>query len=271
MKLSYNVAAADCKARKVLGFRGDLEQICAELRTLGYEGITLSVRNPLELDQDHISRVIQRHGLVVPGVSTGPLFSEDRLSLTDPDPLGRQAAEVRIRDVIDLAARFGAPIFIARVRGPLPEEGVEDARRWMREGLLCVTDYGQQRGVRVLIEPLCHLELNNLNSVPETVAFVRSLGHSNLGIVADTFHMNIEDCCLPASLMAARDYLGHVHFADSNRRYPGAGHVPFGEVVEALHLIGYDGFITIEVKQEPDPTTAARRAARYVRALLDAQ
>jgi 5-keto-L-gluconate epimerase len=121
----------------------------------------------------------------------------------------------------------------------------------MREGLLCVGNYGEQRGVRVLVEPMCHLELNNLNSVPETVAFVRSLGHPNLGIVADTFHMNIEDCCLPASLMAARDSLGHVHFTDSNRRYPGAGHVPFGEVVEALHLIGYDGFITIEVKQSP--------------------
>jgi hypothetical protein len=78
----------------------------------------------------------------------------------------------------------------------------------------------------------------------------------------------IEDRCLQASLMVARDFLGHIHFADSNRRYPGAGHVPFGEVLEALRLIGYDDFITMEVKQEPDPTTAARRAAQYVRALL---
>jgi sugar phosphate isomerase/epimerase len=81
--------------------------------------------------------------------------------------------------------------------------------------------------------------------------------------------MNIEEPCLPASLMAAKEYITHVHFSDSNRRYPGAGHLNFREVLEALRLMGYDGFITIEIKQEPDPETAARRSAQTIRALLD--
>jgi sugar phosphate isomerase/epimerase len=71
-------------------------------------------------------------------------------------------------------------------------------------------------------------------------------------------------------LMAAKDALGHVHFADSNRRYPGAGHINFREVLEALRLIGYQGFISFEIKQEPDPSTAARRSARTTRASLEA-
>ena len=62
----------------------------------------------------------------------------------------------------------------------------------------------------------------------------------------------------------------HVHFADSNRWYPGAGHINFREVLEALRLIGYDRFITMEMEQQPDSSTAARRAIQTVRALLDA-
>jgi len=103
---------------------------------------------------------------------------------------------------------------------------------------------------------------------PAGIAFVRELGHPNLGIVADIFHMNIEDPSIPASLMAAQQYLWHVHFADSNRWYPGAGHLPFPEILEALRLIGYDGFITMEVEQQPDSPTAARRAIRTIGALL---
>lgn len=83
------------------------------------------------------------------------------------------------------------------------------------------------------------------------------------------FRMNIEDVSLPASLVAAEPYLWHVHFADSNRWYPGAGHINFREILEALKLIGYDRFITMEMEQHPDSPTAARRAIRTVRALLD--
>lgn len=272
MKLSYPFATADCKARKVLGFRGDLDQSCARIAALGYDGVELMVRNPKDLEPVAISRTIREYGLTVPEVGTGPFYAEDRLALTDPDPAARKAARERIRDAIDFAAHFGAQIHLGRSRGYLPEdEGrVREASGWVRDGLLEVAEYGQHKGVRVLLEPLCHFEANTLLTVLETVEFLRSLNHPNLGILADTFHMNIEERCLPASLMAAREYLAHVHFADSNRWYPGAGHINFREALEALRLIGYDRFITIEVKQEPDPETAARRAAGTVRALLEA-
>jgi sugar phosphate isomerase/epimerase len=123
--------------------------------------------------------------------------------------------------------------------------------------------------VRVLVEPQCRFSINNLGSVLETIDFLDSMGHGNLGILADTFHMNVEDVSLPASLMAAGHRLRHVHLADSNRQYPGAGHVNFREVIEALRLIAYSGFLTIEIEQVPDSPTAAARAARTIGALLE--
>jgi 5-keto-L-gluconate epimerase len=270
VKLSYLFATADCRSKKVLGLRGDLDRSCAQLVAFGYEGVELVVRNPRELDQAGIARTIAQHGLSVPDIGAAPLFGEDKLAMTDANPTVRQSVRGRLRDVIDFATRFGAQVHIGRFRGYLPEDGeAREALAWLTEGLIEAAEYGQPRGVRVLLEPLCHFEANTFLTVLETVEFLRTLSHPNLGVLADTFHMNIEERCLPASLMAAKDYLTHVHFADSNRRYPGAGHINFAGVLEALRLIGYDRFITIEVKQEPDPETAARRAAQTVRAILD--
>jgi 5-keto-L-gluconate epimerase len=270
IKLSYTVALTDCKARKMQCFRGDLDPICGQLAKLGYEGIELFARNPRELDQGGIEAAIRRHGLTVPEISTGP-SGEDHLSLTDPDPAVWTATRERLRDFVDLAARWGAQIHIGRTRGDVPEgPGAAEAWKRMKEGFLDAAEYGQSRGVRVLLEPQCRFQVNCLNSVVEGIAFLRELNHPNLGIVADTFHMNIEDVSIPASLVAAKPYLIHMHFADSNRRCPGAGHINFSEVLGALRLIDYDRFITMEVEQYPDSPTAARRAIRTIRALLEA-
>ena len=269
IRLSYAVALPDCRSKKMQCFRGDLDAMCAQLKALGYDGVELFARNPRELDMPTIATTIQHHGLVVPEISTGPA-SEDGLSLTDPDPAVRQRARERLRDYVDMASRWGAQMHLGRIRGSVPD-GPAAAEAWkqMKEGFLQTAEYGQNRGVRVLLEPQCRFQGNTLLSVVDGIAFVRELSHPNLGIVADTFHMNIEDVSLPASLVAARPYLWHVHFADSNRRYPGAGHINFREVLEALKLIEYDRFITMEMEQQPDSATAARRAMQTVRALLD--
>jgi sugar phosphate isomerase/epimerase len=269
IKLSYAVALPDCRSKKMQCFRGELDAICGQLKALGYDGVELFARNPRELDQSAIAAAIQRHGLVVPEISTGPA-SEDGLSLTDPDRAVRQRALERLRDYVDMASRWGAQMHLGRIRGSVPD-GPAAAEAWtqMKEGFLQTAEYGQSRGVRVLLEPQCRFQGNTLLSVAEGIAFMRDLGHPNLGIVADTFHMNIEDVSLPASLVAAKPYLTHMHFADSNRLYPGGGHINFREILEALRLIGYDRFITMEMEQYPDSATAARHAIQTVRALLD--
>jgi sugar phosphate isomerase/epimerase len=269
IKLSYAVALSDCRAKKMQCFRGDLDAVCGELKALGYDGVELFARNPRELDLASIQATIRRHALAVPEISTGPA-SEDGLSLTDADATVRERTRERLHDYADMAARWGAQMHLGRIRGAIPEgPAAEEAWKRMKEGFLDLAEYGQRRGVRVLLEPQCRFQGNALLSVTDGLVFVRELSHPNLGIVADTFHMSIEDVSIPVALVAARAHLWHVHFADSNRRYPGGGHTNFQEILEALRLIGYDRFITMEMDQAPDSSTAARRAIRFVRALLD--
>jgi sugar phosphate isomerase/epimerase len=267
-KLAYAFDLARCDAYAGVSYSGSLDEACAELSSLGYQGLELFVRDPSQLDGASLSRTLGRHALTVCAVSTGPAATEDGLSFTDPKPEVRHATVARTREIIDFAADLGTHIHVGRLRGNVGNDGSKN-ERWKRliDTLLEVATYGEERGVRVLIEPQCRFIVDNLLSVPDTVDFLRSLGHPNLGIVADTFHMNVEDVSISASIVSAGDYLRHMHFADSNRRYPGGGHLDFQEIVEGLQLIGYTGFITMEVEQIPDSKTAAARAASLMETL----
>jgi sugar phosphate isomerase/epimerase len=69
----------------------------------------------------------------------------------------------------------------------------------------------------------------------------------HIGVMADTFHMSIEESDIPAAIRAVGSRLAHVHLADSNRAAPGRGHLDFTPIVQAIADVGYDGWISYEL------------------------
>jgi len=102
------------------------------------------------------------------------------------------------------------------------------------------------------------------NRIEDVVPFVSGLG-PNVQILADLFHMNIEEQDLAAALRLAGERLGHVHFADSNRRPAGCGHTDFRPVFAALKEMRYAGYISAEALPWPDPLQAAEQTIRAFR------
>ena len=58
--------------------------------------------------------------------------------------------------------------------------------------------------------------------------------------------MNIEEKSVPDAIRLAGDRLFHVHSCENDRGTPGTGHVPWPEVFQALHDIGYGGQLVTE-------------------------
>ena len=81
----------------------------------------------------------------------------------------------------------------------------------------------------------------------------------NVRILADLFHMNIEEPDLASALREAGPMVGHVHFADSNRRAIGFGHTATAPIIAALREIHYTGYLSAEILPLPDTHTAARQ------------
>lgn len=118
------------------------------------------------------------------------------------------------------------------------ERSVESVREIAKVAEAC--------GVNYCLEVLNRFENYLLNTAEEGVDFVKQVDHKSVKVMLDTFHMNIEEDSIGGAIRTAGSYLGHFHTGECNRKVPGKGRTPWGEIGEALRDIGYDGGIVME-------------------------
>ncbi len=267
--MKFSIVLSTQQARfNAVAFKGDLEANMAKIAGWGYDGVELAIRDPRLIDVEQIAASVQKYGLAVPALGTGQAWGEEGLSFTDPDPAVRQAAIERVLSHIPVAAHFDAVIIIGLLRGIVkPEVSQQQAMRWMIDALQTCCAAAAPHGVRLALEPINRYETTLINSVADGLALVEQVGAENFGLLLDTFHMNIEDASLTGAIRAAGERIFHFHVADSNRWYPGAGHIDFRAVLETLENTGYQGFISGEFMPLPDADSAAQEAIRYLRSL----
>jgi sugar phosphate isomerase/epimerase len=247
--------------------RGGWEAAAAHLARLGFDGIELAIRDPAAVDLGRVEAVVREAGLVVPALGTGQAYLKDGLCLSSRDAHLRCRAAERMVAHVRAAARLGSLVIVGLIRGRMDGGPEATARRFL-EGLKPALDEAASAGVRLVIEPINRYETDFLVTVDETRALIETSGAPHLGILADTFHMNIEETTLEGALEAAAPRLWHVHAADSNRLAPGFGHLDFGAIVATLARLGYAGFLSAEILPRPDPEQAARVTLRTLAPLV---
>jgi sugar phosphate isomerase/epimerase len=267
VKLSIVLSTHAAKFQAV-AYKGDFEQNVAKIASYGYDGVEPAVRNPGLVDHDSLVAAVSAQGLEIPAIDTGQAWGEEHISFTDPDASVRQQAVERIAAHVPLAKKAGAVIVIGLVRGII-QDGVSEAqaREWMFESFRNCVQIAGQEGVRIAFEPLNRYETQLLNTAKEGLELIDRVGADNLGLLLDTFHMNIEEPSIEQSIKTCGDRIFHFHVADSNRWYPGAGHLDFRTILEALYATGYSGFVSGEFMPVPDADTAAHKAIHHLRGL----
>jgi len=137
------------------------------------------------------------------------------------------------------------------------------------ERLHRVIAYAGEKGVRITLEPVNRYESDFINNADDGMKLVKDMGLPNLGLMLDLFHMNIEDPVIEEGLKLAGERLWHVHIADTNRLYPGAGHMDFGRILETLRGMRYDAYLSAELFPLPDGDTAAKKTMEFLKHHLD--
>lgn len=133
--------------------------------------------------------------------------------------------------------------------------------------LAALTELGEHaagEGVKILLEPLNRYEDHMINQLGQAVDLVRTIGLDSVRIVADSYHMNIEEDDPPAALFAAADVLDHVQVSDSNRLQPGAGHLDWPAFLGALDAIGYRGDLALECRLRGNPRDAVAAVPAFL-------
>lgn len=265
MKLSIVLSTQPAKFN-ALAYKGQLGNNIVKIRKFGYDGVELAVRDPRLLDVQSVKALTLDAGFPVSAIGTGQAYSEEGLSFSDPVRTIRRQAIDRIKAQVELAKELNTIVIIGLIRGVVkPGVGAVQAEQWILAALdECAAI---DPGVRLAIEPCNRYEANTVNMVAEGIALVDKLGRANVGLLLDTFHMNIEEPDMLVSIENVGQRLLHFHIADSNRWYPGAGHIDFQAVWAKLCQIGYPGFLSAEILPQPDADTAAERTINTMRNL----
>lgn len=253
-------------------FSGDLADGCRRAAAEGFDAVEALVPSAEEFDAGLLRRLLSEHRLGLSGLGTGAGFLAHRLHLASPDATIRRRATDYAAAIVDRAGEFGAFAIIGSLKGSV-EPGVkrEDALKWLHEGLHELAERAGRHGVPLIVEPLNRYESNYINRLEEGVELIESMGSPNIRLLADLFHMNIEEVSIAAALRDAARHLGHVHFVDSNRRPAGCGHIDFAEVGRVLGEIGYHGCLAAEAIAWPDSDRAARQTVEMFRRHVTSQ
>ncbi len=249
-------------------FSGDMLLGMETDARLGYDGVELNLLDSTQLDQEAILHKAHQLNLQVPSIGTGQSYFQENLSLANPSPEIQTSVRARMQKHIEFASKLGAAVVIGSIRGKL-DPGSQETRQVCYntavEAVRELANFASTLGCLLTIEPINRYETNFLNTIEETLEFIRIVECSNVGLLADTFHMNIEEPDMAYSLKSAGGLLRHVHFADSNRYAPGMGHLDFQALVAVLKDSGYDGYVSAEIIPIPDSYNAAKTWIECIR------
>jgi 5-keto-L-gluconate epimerase len=265
MKLAIT-AVKDAAPLAPFVLRGDFPDAIRQAAEIGFDAVELHIADPAEVDAEEILQACKESRVSISSIGTGLAFLRDGVTLTNPSETVRRDALERIKAFIALGAKFGCVVIIGLIKGQVRDVGdrsLFEAR--FTEALNTCLAIAEAAGVTLVMEAVNRYESDIFNTIGECVQFIKRLDTPFLKVHIDTFHMNTEEDRIGENIIAAGNYIGHVHIADSNRHFPGQGHYDFAETLAALKQIGYSNALSVECLGLPTPLEAARGAHRFLR------
>ena len=174
--------------------------------------------------------------------------------LLDADIDVRNKAMEELKYLLSFSAEIGAAgVIMVPLFGP-PKisdlspyaDAVVLEKKLLVELLKGIGEYAKKSKSILLVEPLNRYETHLLNRFEQAVGICKKVDSPYVKIMADFFHMSIEEIDIPKSIKKAGDYIRHIHLADSTRLLPGYGHTDFKKAFAALKKIGFKNYMALE-------------------------
>lgn len=118
-------------------------------------------------------------------------------------------------------------------------------------------------GAYMLIEGCNRYETKYLNSLMDCKEIVEAAGSKRVALLADFFHMSIEEADIAQTIDACGSLIRHVHLGDSNRLAPGKGHIDWRAAMATLKKVGFRGYMNLECKLSGDLMEELKRIREF--------
>lgn len=228
-----------------------LAELAPRISAWGFDLAELPVENPGDWDPRRAAEILRASGL---GATVCAVMAPGR-ELVAADRETVAATQDYLRACVEAAAIVGGGVGPV-VAGPMyasvgrkwrvAASGRAELLRELAGNLGPVAEYAAERGVRLALEPLNRFETSLINTVEQAVEVVDAVGSPALGLLLDTFHMNVEERSITDAIGLAGDRAFHFHACANDRGAPGADHLDWDGIVGALRDVGYGGVVSIE-------------------------
>lgn len=252
-------------------FGNSFEEKLAKIKTLGFEGLEIDGKRLIE-HFGEIRDAVRTTGTAISSICggyrgwIGAFDAEDRKhAVEDIGEIFKYTAEIGAAGVI-VPAAFG--IFSRKLPPFQPPRTAEEDKQVLLDTLGQIDQLAQKAGSVLLLEPLNRYEDHMINKLADSANLIREGGFQAVKVMADFFHMSIEEPDIAASIRETGSLISHVHLADSNRLMPGLGHTDFRSGFQALQEIGFLGFMAIECELTGDPERTYLESARFLKASM---
>jgi D-psicose/D-tagatose/L-ribulose 3-epimerase len=228
----------------------DLLPLIGRAKKAGFQVAEFPLLQPKNLDYSALRIELDRLEMLA-SCSTGLGLETD---ITHPDPLVREKGLEHLFDCLEGAKQLGSPLLAGVTYAPwalFPTDDLSERRSRSIQSLKIAAEKAENLGITICLEVLNRFEGYLINTVEQAAAMIEDVGSPNLKIQLDTFHLNIEADNFGDSIREAGKDLGHFHCVANNRKPPGAGHIPWQEVKDALIDISYQGFLVAETFVNP--------------------
>ncbi len=245
-------------------FTGAHFGLFAQIRQIGFDFVEMLVPEPEdEIDLAACRAAIEDAGLdVVLAARVNPMRS-----ISSEDPTARQGGLDYLARCLEVAEALGARIvggplygepmvFAGRPPQPRTADEMKARADRMLEGLAQAAAQARAAGKVFALEPLNRFETDMVSTTRQGIEVIDLVNDPGLGLLLDTFHMNIEDRSIPDVIRAAGRRIVHFQANENHRGFPGTGHIDWTAVMGALAEAGYTGPISLEPFRRDDQRLA---------------
>ncbi len=274
MAFKYSVIL--CTLTSQIDFWQHPREVLETIAELGYDGVDIDAE-PDKIPMDKYNEVrgmAAEFGLKVPALilAWAEWHAGEQRLLASSDEAKRQHAVAYTRKCIDLSATFDDPPLLEidavapEIEYPITATPRNELRANFIKSATEICEYAATKNVPIATEPINRFEgyAGFMNSIIEARSIADEV--PGLGVLLDFFHTNIEDGPIVDTILLAGEKLRHIHLADSNRQAPGTGHMDWLNVVRALHLINFQGYLSIDsVPVKPDWKTLLKHSIQFMK------
>jgi len=225
---------------------GDVYDGIKRLAKLGYDGVEVAGYPEYFIEAPKIKKACQEEGIVASSICS-MLADHD---IAHPYLAMRQKGIDHAKRTVDFAAGMDCHTVIltpTRFGKYIPLAPIDEELKIGAESMTIVAEYAKTVNVNLCIEAWDRFDTYLITNLAGAKALAQKINMPNVGVMLDTFHMNIEEKDMAGAVHEAGNMLFHFHVGDSNRAAPGMGHIDFKPIMQALKDIQYKRYITMEL------------------------